>query len=96
MKGKNSVGDDSPITTLLGIALLNSTGDNLPESTGDDSSNSTGDTFILHWGTMRLFSAGGRQTLLGENITDSSTVASLSWGELSLLSFLTLRGVNAP
>ena len=60
MKGKNSAGDDFPVATLLGIALLDSTGDNLPESTGDDS-------FKLHWGYLytplgmiRLFSVDGR------------------------------------
>ena len=30
VKGMNSAGDDFPIATLLGIALLDFTGDNLP------------------------------------------------------------------
>ena len=34
-----------------------------------------------------FFSADGRPTLLGESIADLFTVASLSWGELSLLSY---------
>ena len=46
MEGMNSAGDDFPVATLLGIALLDSTGDTLPESTGDNSSNSTGDKKI--------------------------------------------------
>ena len=50
VKGKNSAGDDFSVATLLGIALLDFTGDDLPEATGDDSSNSTGDIFILRWG----------------------------------------------
>ena len=57
---KNFAGDEFPMATLLGIALLDSIGDNLPESTGDNSSESTRDEFFqtplwikflkLHWG----------------------------------------------
>ena len=50
MKGKNSAGDDFPVATLLGIVLLDSTGDNLPESTRDDFQTPLGISFILRWG----------------------------------------------
>ena len=57
---KNFAGDDFPIATLLGIILLDFTGDDLPESTGDNSSNSTGDNFYTPLGMKRLSSADGR------------------------------------
>ena len=38
-------------------------------------------------GILCLFGADGRSTLLGESIVDSFIVASLGWGELSLLSY---------
>ena len=50
----------------------------------------------------RITSVGGELPLLvmmkpvGENIADSIAVVSLNWGELTLLSFFTLRGVNVP
>ena len=52
MKGKNSAGDDFPIATLMGMVLL--------DSTGDNSSNSTGDNLYTPLGMTRLFSADGR------------------------------------
>ena len=60
VRKKKSVGDDFPVATLLGITLLDSTGDNLPESTEDNSSNSTGDIFYTPLGMIRIFSADGR------------------------------------
>ena len=78
MKGKNFAGDGFLVATSRGIIFYIVPGDNLLESTGDNS-------FKLHWGyfytplgMVRLFSVDGRYTLLGENITDSFTVASLS------------------
>ena len=53
----------------------------------------SGNILILRWGILRLSgisspaSADGRATLLGKSIADSFMVASLSWGELPLLTY---------
>ena len=47
----NFAGDDLPIATLLGIAVLDFIGDDLPESIGDNLPNPLGMyIFILRWG----------------------------------------------